>query len=149
MIFGTQSFGKWYQQTLAEGQNVQGGQPKQGTIMSRLLLSTVGVSSHGGHLGNGVEHAWELCPLRERSSWIIFPPTHQSFVDGSSQEHRLFCNSFLPCAARESPQGENHRSLHQNSPAWQGIMIVKRIWTKDWQQMLHWSSMDVYYCKCC
>lgn len=67
MIFDTQSFGKWYQQALAEeGQNVQGGQPKHGIIMSRLLLSTAGVSSHGGHLGNGVEHAWELCPLRER-----------------------------------------------------------------------------------
>ena len=33
-------------------------------------------------------------------------------------------------------------------PWCRGIMIVKGLWMKNWQQMLHWSSMDVYYCNC-
>lgn len=148
----------WSQDALAEGVarwHREGRRAKEGTQLSRLLLRTTGASPS--------EVLWEwggiwlkLSLWRRTEKWVTFSPASirkLSYIPSNFrqivdcfQEYEFLSTSSLSCTVRENPQEENHashRSLQQNTTASRGVVIVQGIGTESWQQMLHWSSMNV------
>lgn len=130
----------------------KGGSQDRVQVSSRLLLRMTGVWSPLP-LTSSKKWVWKnalkLSPLRRRESSVLFPPTPISHWLTVVPRSVRFSALQAALRSRAKPPGRGSRWLQQNTTAGRATGIVEGVWTKNWQQMLRWSSVDIYYFKCC